>query len=785
MPNPPSRRGFLYATGGLALVAGTVLANVGGRARAQDEYDTLRQRWRDHVLGTGFDPAAEPYASKLSKLGTDASTYWSSMAPAAGSLWPDLPYSAASSAITGSYNRLRTMAHAYAQPGTGLTGDTELLADVIVGLDHMYVEIYNESTTRFGNWWDWQIGSPQAMLESLAIVDESLTPEQRDGYLRAVDHFVDDAAVDNSTGANRVDLCKVLAQRGIIGRYAPKLVQARDELSPVFPYVTTGDGFYVDGSFVQHTWVPYTGTYGAVLLGGLGTLFALLTGSTWEVTDPNRQIVFDTIENAFAPWIFNGLAMDGISGRGISRETDNDHRRGQGLISGALLLAESASPAERERWRALAKGWLRRDNYLPVRTNTAMSIPSTVRCLGVLGDQSVSPAPEPVEHRLFHYMDRATHRRQEWAASVSMASSRISHYECGNGENLKGWHSGSGMLYWWGEEFGNGQYTDQFWPTVDPYRLPGITVSRVALADNAGGEWGIPKPNVTWVGGTTDGEYAAIGQHLKAIQSTLSARKSWFFLDIGIVCLGAGIGASDSAVVESVVDNRNLGVDGTHELTVDGSTQPVEHPWSDQFDDATWAHLAGFGCYVFPGGSTLNALREERVGAWRDINKGGSTTERRRRYLTMWMDHGTDPSDASYSYVMLPGAGLQTTADRANTEAWLEILANTDGRQGVRVDELGLTAVNFWAAGTAGPLTSSGPASVLVRTGDDTARICVSDPTRGADTVDVTWDQPVGDVVSKDDSVTVLGTGDRLRLRIAVGGTAGATHTCTVRLTST
>ncbi|MGW4801439.1 polysaccharide lyase family 8 super-sandwich domain-containing protein, partial [Nonomuraea sp. NPDC004297] len=28
---------------------------------------------------------------------------------------------------------------------------------------------------------------------------------------------------------------------------------------------------------------------------------------------------------------------------------------------------------------------------------------------------------------------------------------RIGHYEHGNGENLRGWHTGSGMLYWWAE----------------------------------------------------------------------------------------------------------------------------------------------------------------------------------------------------------------------------------------------------------------------------------------------------------------------------------------------
>lgn len=118
------------------------------------------------------------------------------------------------------------------------------------------------------------------------------------------------------------------------------------------------------------------------------------------------------------------------------------------------------------------------------------------------------------------------------------------------------------MLYWWGDTFANGQYSDAFWPTVDPYRLPGVTASRKVLADGAGGDWGASLPDVNWVGGSTDGQRAAIGQYLKGLQSTLLAKKSWFCLDDSIICLGAGITCTDAAAVESTVENRNLGPTG-------------------------------------------------------------------------------------------------------------------------------------------------------------------------------------------------------------------------------
>ncbi|WP_445403140.1 polysaccharide lyase 8 family protein [Streptomyces sp. LE64] len=779
--------------------AGTLPAHAAG-----DVYDTLRAKWRDLVLGTGFDPAAAPYAAKLTALGTTATTLRASMNPAAGSLWPDLPYAdpdpdldAESYTFSGnlgvSYHRLRALAEAYAQPGTGLTGDPGLLVDLLTGLDHLHAQAYNAGQARYGNWYNWQIGIPQTLLDICVHVHDHLGPGRITPWMAAIDHFVPDSVVASytgtSTGANRVDLCRVLALRGVVGKNSAKIATARDALSPVFPYVTSGDGLHADGSFIQHGTVPYTGSYGSVMLGGLSLLFTLLKGSQWEVTDSGRQIVLDSVDTAYAPFLYNGLAMDSVSGRAVSRglqKSDtravrqDDHLRGHAIIACIALLAQSASPAERTGWDAMVKGWISRATINPLLTSPALGIAQLAR-LKAIDDGSAVAAPEPSGHRLFPAMDRAVHRRPGWAANVSMASNRITYYENGNGEHLRGWHSGSGMLYWWGSDFANGQYSDSFWPTVDPYRLPGTTASTKRLADGAGGAWGAARPDVRWVGGATDGTYGAVGQYLKGLSSTLKAKKSWFFLDDAVVCLGAGIHGRDGTPVESVVDNRNLGATGTHALTVDGTAQPATQGWSAAFPAARWAHLAGHGGYVFPGGAPLKALRETRTGAWSHINTGGTTDPVSRRYLTLWFDHGTDPTWATYSYLLMPGASSAQTAARAADTGWLEVLANSDEIQGARVPSLGFTGINFWFAGTAGGVTASAPASVLIRVTGTTAAVRVSGPLRDGAPIDLTWHRPVAAVTAKDPSVQVLGTGAEARLRITPG-TLGAVHSATLSL---
>ncbi|MFF4274806.1 polysaccharide lyase 8 family protein [Streptomyces sp. NPDC001536] len=761
------------------LLAAALLATAapGARAAAPDPHAALRLRWLDLALGTGYDPAAEPYATRLAETGTLARGFHATMTPTATSLWPGHAYDPPSG-ITQSYSRLWTMTQAYVQQGTGSTGDGSLLAAVLRGLDHLSATVYHPSTTRYGNWWEWQIGSPRLLMDLTAALYDHLSDAQREAACAAVDHFLPDALLADysgtSTGANRVDLCRSVALRGILGRAPAKIALARDALSPVFPYVTRGDGLYADGSFVQHTRVPYSGTYGQVLLDGLGRLFALLAGSEWAVTDPNRQIVLDAVEHAYAPLIHDGLMMDSVNGRAISRgylKSDErhvlrgDHFHGQGVIAAMALLAGGASEAERERWYGRIKGWIERDTASPILTARQFGVADLAR-LHAVAESAVPAAPDPVGHRLFAAMDRAVHRRPGFVANIAMASDRIAYYECGNGENPRGWHTGAGMLSWWagGRADRADQYTDWYWPTVDWYRLPGTTVSTLRLPDRAGGEWGEPRPDARWVGGVTDGEYAAIGQHLKGLGSTLEARKSWFCVADVVICLGAGITCADGVPVETVVDNRNLGEGGTSAFV----------------QGRGWAHLEGHGGWVVPYGE-LRTLREDRTGAWSDINAASTTERATRRWQTLWLDHGTDPTDASYVYVLMPGASRHEVAARAADPHWLKVLANDATRQAVHVPSLGLTAATFWQAATAGPLTASAGASVLVRRRGRTATLCVSEPPRTGEPVEIIWDHPVRAVIRADDTVEILAAGRRLRLRITPG-MACAPQECEVTL---
>ncbi|MEV4187409.1 polysaccharide lyase family 8 super-sandwich domain-containing protein, partial [Streptosporangium canum] len=128
--NGYSRRLFLQLSG--VATVGTLIRPHSAHAE-DDPFALLRRRWRDVTAGSGFDAAAEPYRTRLAELGTAAAGYRDAMAPAGASLWPDLAFPS----FTATPARLRTMARAYALPGTtvdpyrlpGTTVSTRRLAD--------------------------------------------------------------------------------------------------------------------------------------------------------------------------------------------------------------------------------------------------------------------------------------------------------------------------------------------------------------------------------------------------------------------------------------------------------------------------------------------------------------------------------------------------------------------------------------------------------------------------------------------------------------------------------
>lgn len=706
-----------------------------GSARA-DQYDTLRLYWQNSLISGGGSP---------SSIASTANGYWSSMNTNAGRtyLWSDLPVGSVSANIPNTYSRLQAMALGWATPGSSLQNNPNLIFAITNALDWMNANVYTITATEYDNWFHWEISGPQDLNNTLVLLYPALSGAQLSNYLAAVDRFSPGGAgakYDWMTGANTSDKVLVVAIRGILARDPNKITSAQTNLSPVFLYVTSGDGFYPDNSFVFHSNIAYTGHYGLVLLGDIPKIVNLFQGSAWQITDPNLTNVYNWAINSFEPLIYNGSMMDMVRGRIVSWSYETAASDGSGTISAMRQLAQ----------------------FAPTATGLALS-------------NFISSPQLPPGQFHFASMDRVVAIRSNFTFGISMSSSRIANYEAINNGNLHGWFQGDGMTYLYTGKT-ESQFSGNFWATVDPYHLPGTTIETNSHA-NAAGEAKTTDQN--WVGGAQVAKtYGVAGMSMHSWNTTLFGRKSWFMFDNEIVCLGAGITCGGPAEVHTVAENRKLGSGLTNSLVVNGLAIAPAVGWSSNLSNvsASWVALGGAGGYYFPAGSSnLQANITANTGSWSQINAGDSSTSRTDNYLRLLFNHGLNPSDAGYAYVILPTMNSVAVSNYANSPD-IVILTNSAFAQAVKKPTLGVVAANFWTNGTSSVdlITVNDKSSVITYESSNSIFIGIADPTQtNKGTLTITLNRAAQTIASRDPEVTVVQLSPKIILLVNVNNSHG------------
>lgn len=732
-------------------------------------FNFLRERWKWNLLGVD-EINKEDLDIKLiiEKTTKNAVTVWNSLNKSEHRkyLWETLYNDKVSGNITECYIRLKEMAIAYCMKGSELEGNKALLDDIINALEWLYENRYNENTDYYDNWWPFDIGVPLSLNDIVVLLYDDLTENQILKYMKAIEKFAFDPTVCRAdkvktTGANRVDMCKVVAVSGIILKSESMMMRAKENLREVFQYVSEGDGFYTDGSFVQHGAIPYTCSYGAVLIEGLSVMQLLLSNSPWQLDYAEANNIYDWIYNSYEPLIYKGAAMDMARGRAVSRYFLQDHVIGHDIISSILRISNYAPDPHNTKLKSMLKHWIISDSQNNFFENMdAVSIMSAKK---LLQDDSILPKKELVGHWNFANMDRVVHRTKDFAFAISMYSKRIQNYEDMNDENKKAWYTSDGMTYLYNNDLNH--YSEDFWPTVNPYRMAGTTVDTaerkiVLQKDGIGGQ---RKSNNSWVGGATlAGIYGACGMALESGFSTLTAKKSWFMFQEEIVALGAGISSSDNRDIETIIENRRLEYKGDNTLIANGETLPCYLGWKKHLKSIKWMHLKGTNKgsdigYYFPSLIDVEVVREERRGCWKDINADGTSDEFCRKYLTLWINHGLNPNNEHYCYVLLPNKSVEKVESYAEKPDIL-ILENSKVLQAVKNTRLNIIAANLWEDKKIiiENISCNKKACFMVMQSGKEIELAVSDPTmENKGTIEIEIDKMLKEIISKDDEIEV------------------------------
>ncbi|MYM40557.1 polysaccharide lyase 8 family protein [Duganella qianjiadongensis] len=795
------------------------LCALGWQTAAQaDVYDDMRLRWQNRTGSVAALPPDDPDLLMQQAAQADAPDHYvtlkssAGMGLPAGQLWSDLPLDKVSANLTSTVERLQSIADAYADPRSPYYHQAEVMQRLQAGLDAFIAARYTATATAFDNWWDWQIGTPQGLNKLMLSTYAALTPARIAAVCAAIDRYVPDptrrTAANGSvttlpeTGANLLDKAFVVVMRGIVGKNGDKIRAGRDAIPAALPEVSSGDGFYADGSFIQHTYVPYIGGYGSVLINDIARLYYVLAGSSWPIDGtPLYNNPYHWAINSYAPFIYNGALMDNQRGRSISRWAATDHVAGRSTIMALAELTQSLSAADARELKSLIKGWVQRDSsfgssyFTPVAGNgnklQTVSTLDLALVKAILNDGSIVARPEPEETRIFASADRAVQRRDGYAYAVALFSPRISAFEYGNGENLRGWWTGIGMTQLYNADLG--QYGGSYWATVDPLRLAGTTTDRSG-SGTPGGFKKYPNARNLVGGAELNRQFATLAMDFAmsgVTGTTLSGKKAWFLFGDRIVALGTGISSSDNVEIETIVENRRLTGAGENVLTVNDASKPVTAGWRESMAATRWAHLAGNTAsgsdtgYVFPASPVVNGLRESRSGSWSQINTGGPATVQTERYLTLALSHGSNPSAASYSYIVLPNRSVAATAAFASANP-VTVVENSLAASAVQDSEQGLTGVVFWADASktvtiAGQsyLSSDKKAVVTLQQQGTDVQLAVADPTQSnTGQIRLELYRSATTLQACDPAITVLQRSPTIKLAVNVNGSAGKSFAC-------
>lgn len=708
----------------------------------EDEFQKMEERWKSQLVFEKESPENESLRAYIEALSKEEENLYQTLdqSPDRTYLWPLESGNTSSADLTTQFTKLQKLTYAYKTKGTTLYQQSEVAAAIKEGIDFMITKKGYDGKKYYGNWWDWQIGIPQKFVNILLLLHQELSSEKiqqytailnqyvpdpfQQLYTKPQDSFVDLAFIPNfsTTGANRTDLSLTVLGVGILQKDATKIHQAVNGIKDVFQLVTSGDGFYADGSFIQHNDIPYTGSYGNVLIKGVGQIFTIVDGTSYAAASDDIHAFVENVEKAFIPLIYQGEMLPMVNGRAISRAPSKTKvGYGSSTMYNLLIVSKFAPEDKQKELKEAVKYWMQLNPSYYI-TNVR-DYNDLVMTLSLLEDQTILGKDLPfVGTKMYHKMDRFVQRTSKYMVGISMYSNRISSFEAGNKENKRGWHTSDGMVYLYNED--DVQFGKSYWPTVDPYRLPGTTVDTVPLKDEIS-SFTTVRSNEKAVGGVSNEGQAVVGMALNktgtknngtVLPMDVKGKKSWFVLDDQLIALGSGITGNTNASIETIIDNRLLNDQFTYKVVTETGeiTQPTEQSEKEWLLLQSSQPETSIG-YYFPEKETVKVISEARQGNYREINESFPSDEvYHGSYRKFLINHGKHPINEAYAYVTLPGVNEKGLKEYAEKEP-VTILQNTPKIQAVKVKESGYLGINFWdnTGGELDGLKTDKPLSVL------------------------------------------------------------------------
>lgn len=443
--------------------------------------------------------------------------------------------------------------------------------------------------------------------------------------------------------------------------------------------VSTGEGVQPDWSYHQHGPQLQFGNYGLSYVGDMIKWISILRQTPFHFDESKVEILRHYLLDGLQ-WVTWKNQMD-ISACGRQLFIDSPEQKAQSL-AGDFTKMEKLDPQHSGEYKNA-------NDYRNLSGN-----------------------------KHFWRSDFQVQRNPDYYFSVKMNSERVIGAESCNSENLQGYYMGDGatFLYQTGEEYRN------IFPFLDWKKIPGTTT----MQDNK------KLPVLTargyriksdFVGGVSDGQNGVAAMDYN--RNGLSARKSWFMFNDMIVCLGAGISSSENLPVTT----------GINQVYYNGEIDSQMKDENAQIYD--WLLHNGVG-YYFPGGSKIKLTAQMEDGSWNWVASRYPGKIIHAKIFRLWLEHGVNPKDKSYEYILVPNATRAKMTKLENRKPFR--IQNEINRQEVVSASGDVAGVVFYKSGKSeafGGVEVNQPCVLMLKKQTNGMQLSVADPTQLLNVIEV------------------------------------------------
>lgn len=560
-------------------------------------------------------------------------------------------------------------------------------------------EFWNEKRPKSPEWYMNEIGIPAQISRGILLMRsgrEKIPAELEQSLLSYIINTGGDPR--KHAGANKADIASWWLLVGYLQVDKERVKIAAEESFYPLQYVT-GEGIQYDNSYFQHGNQLYIGGYGHTLLNNV-TGMAFNTAETDYVpTDIQLDVMYKFAYNTFFKCMRKNHMFYNVIGRSISRvgatkpNVDDILRR--------LILIDKAHVAEYEG----VANQIKTGNY-----------------------EGVSDT-----HTHYYIGDFSLYQSPLYSLGLRFNSERTSKCEWGSNENLKGYFlsEGSMALLIRGDEY------EDIFPVWDWCKVPGTTIPQLKKIPLRG-EWG-QLGESGFAGGVSTGKEGA-----SVYQMTLSkdgvditANKAWFFENGEILCLGNSISSSMAEPIFTTLNQCLLNGEIYYSSNNTLNTLAAGQQVNDKSVEWIWHDNVGY--YFIDKDISVSLSGQAQQGKWKDINSGQPDEIVTKNVFSTWIDHGTEPANGTYAYLIAPNVSLSKM--NVSILDKYEILANDKMAQVVRNRNTNTIKAIFYTKGVlnAGEMELSvdNGCALVIKMNEKSCEVFVSDPSQDLSYINV------------------------------------------------